>query len=201
MNFISVFVNGLYRENAVFRLLIGLCPTLAITTTIVNSIGMGIAVIYVLVCSNLFISLVRKMVPNKIRIPIYIMTIATFVTMVELLMGAYDPALSKSLGIFVPLIVANCLPLARLEAFAAKNTVISSVADGFGMGIGYTLALVLIAVFRELLGNGTLFHLPIFPETYKPILVMVLAPGGFLTIGYLLGFFNWFDSVQKKERA
>lgn len=199
MNMVNEFTKGIYRENAVFRLVIGLCPTLAITTTIVNSIGMGIAVIAVLVSSNLFISLIRNLVPSSIRIPIFIVVIATFVTIVDMLMAAYQPALSKSLGIFIPLIVVNCVILARAEAFASKNSPFVSALDGLGMGIGFTLSLVLISAVREIFGNGSLSGFPVFPAAYQPVLVMVLAPGAFLTLGYILGFFNWLDARKKRS--
>lgn len=199
MNLANEFTKGLYRENAVFRLVIGLCPTLAITTTIINSLGMGIAVIAVLVCSNLFISLIRNLVPAKIRLPIFIVVIATFVSIVDMLMAAYQPALSKSLGIFVPLIVVNCVILARAEAFASKNSALYSVVDGLGMGIGYTLSLLIIGAIREFFGNGTIAKIALLPHGYQPVLVMILAPGAFLTLGYVLGVFNWLDSMKKRS--
>lgn len=198
MNILQEFTKGIYKENPVFRLALGLCPTLAVTSTVENGLGMGVATIAVLVSSNFIISLVRNMVPKKIRIPIFIVIIATFVTIVEMLMQAYYLALYKSLGIFVPLIVVNCIILGRAEAFASRNSVIRSVVDGIGMGVGFTISLVLISSIRELLGNGSLYGLPILPSSYKPILLMRFPPGAFLTLGYLLGFFYWLD-MRKKD--
>ena len=198
MNIVNEFTKGIYKENPVFRLVLGLCPTLAVTSSVENGVGMGIAATAVLVSSNLFISLVRHMVPKKIRIPIFIVIIATFVTIVEMVMQAYNPALHKSLGIFVPLIVVNCIILGRAEAFASRNNVLLSVIDGIGMGIGFTLSLILISTIREIFGNGSFYGLPVFPSSYKPVLVLILPPGAFITLGYLIGLFNWFD-IQKKE--
>ncbi|MBT4485116.1 MAG: electron transport complex subunit E [Candidatus Latescibacteria bacterium] len=193
MSILKEFTKGIYKENPVFRLALGLCPTLAVTTSVENGIGMGIAATSVLISSNFIISLVRNFVPKKIRIPIYIIVIATFVTIVEMLMQAYNPALYKSLGIFVPLIVVNCIILGRAEAFASKNTVARSVIDGIGMGIGFTFSLVIISSIRELLGNGTFYGFPVAPLSFKPVLVMILPPGAFLTLGYILAFFHWLD--------
>ena len=193
MSVIQEFTKGIYKENPVFRLVLGLCPTLAVTSSVDKGIGMGIAASAVLISSNFIISLVRNLVPKRIRIPIYITVIATFVTIVELIMNAYYPALYKSLGIFVPLIVVNCIILGRAEAFASKNGVVRSVVDGIGMGIGFTLSLIIISSIRELLGNGTFYGYPVAPESYKPILYMILPPGAFLTLGYVLSFFNWLD--------
>jgi len=197
MNMVNEFTKGLYKENPVFRLALGLCPTLAVTSSVENGVGMGIAATIVLVSSNFIISIVRNMVPKKIRIPIFITIIATFVTIVEMLMQAYYPALHKSLGIFVPLIVVNCIILGRAEAFASRNKVIFSIIDGIGMGIGFTLSLILISTVREILGNGSFYGMSILPSSYKPVLLMILPPGAFLTLGYLLGFFNWFDKSEK----
>ena len=187
------FTKGIYRENPVFRIVLGMCPTLAVSTSVKNGVGMGIAATMVLVSSNLFISLVRNLVPNKIRIPIYIVIIAAFVIIVEMLMQAYQPALYKSLGIFVPLIVVNCIILGRAEAFASKNNPFVSVIDGLGMGVGFTLSLILISSIREIIGNGTFYGFPVAPSSFSPILMMILPPGAFLTLGYVLGFFNWLD--------
>jgi len=194
---IGEFTKGIYRENPVFRLTLGLCPTLAVTTSVENGIGMGLATMIVLVSSNIIISLVRNLVPKKIRIPIFITIIATFVTIVEMLMQAYNPALHKSLGIFVPLIVVNCIILGRAEAFASKKNVFISAIDGIGMGLGFTLSLILISAIREVLGNGTMLGIPVAPVTYQPVLLMILPPGAFLTLGYVLGFFNWLDMRKK----
>jgi electron transport complex protein RnfE len=164
-----------------------------------NGLGMGLAASIVLICSNFIISLVRNIVPKKIRIPIFIVVIATFVTIVEMLMAAYQPELYKSLGIFVPLIVVNCIILGRAEAFASRNGVIYSVVDGIGMGIGFTLSLVLISTVREILGNGSFYGTFVLPQAYKPVLLMVMAPGAFLTLGYLLAFFNWLETKSGKN--
>jgi len=193
LSIIKEFTKGIYRENPVFRLVLGLCPTLAVTSSVKNGIGMGIAATAVLICSNFIIALVRNLIPKKIRIPIFIIVIATFVTIVEMVMNAYQPELYESLGIFVPLIVVNCIILGRAEAFASKNNILYSVIDGIGMGIGFTLSLVVISTIRELLGNGTFYGMPVTPPSYQPVLYMVLAPGAFLTLGYVLGFFNWLD--------
>ncbi len=199
MNIVREFTKGIYKENPVFRLVLGLCPTLAVTSSVENGVGMGIAATAVLVSSNLFISIVRRWVPKKIRIPIFIVVIATFVTIVEMLMQAYYPALYKSLGIFVPLIVVNCIILGRAEAFASRHNVILSVVDGIGMGIGFTLSLILISTIREILGKGTLYGMPFLPASFKPVVVMILPPGAFITLGYLLGVFNWLD-IRKKNK-
>ena len=200
--YINEFIKGIYRENPVFRLALGLCPTLAVTTTVENGLGMGIASTFVLVGSNFIVSIVRPWVPKRIRIPIYITVIATFVTVVEMMMQAYYPPLYKALGIFVPLIVVNCIILGRAEAFASRNGVLVSVVDGLGMGLGFTLSLCIIAGIREILGSGTFFGFPVAPGSYQPVLLMILPPGAFLTLGYVLGFFNWIDmrtSAGKEE--
>ncbi len=199
MNLIGEFTKGFYRENPTFRIVLGLCPVLAVTTAVSNGIGMGIATTLVLVCSNFIISLVRNLIPGNIRIPIFIIIAATFVCIVEMLMQAYSPALYKALGIFVPLIVVNCIILGRAEAYACKNSVLFSVADGLGMGLGFTVNLVIVSAIRELFGNGTLMGFPVLPGGYQPMLVMVLAPGAFLTLGLLLGLSNWLD-MRKTER-
>ncbi len=199
MNLIGEFTKGFYRENPTFRIVLGLCPVLAVTTAVSNGIGMGVATTLVLVCSNFIISLVRNLIPGNIRIPIFIVIAATFVCIVEMLMQAYSPALYKALGIFVPLIVVNCIILGRAEAYACKNSVLFSVADGLGMGLGFTVNLVIVSAIRELLGNGTIMGFPVLPGGYQPVLVMVLAPGAFLTLGLLLGLSNWLD-MRKTER-
>lgn len=196
MSIVTEFTKGIYRENPVFRLVLGLCPTLAVTGSVENGVGMGLAATIVLLCSNFIISLFRNLVPKKIRIPIFIVVIATFVTMVEMLMAAYQPDLHKSLGIFVPLIVVNCIILGRAEAFASRRPVLHSVIDGLGMGLGFTLSLVIISAIRELLGNGSFYGMPVLPAAYKPVMVMVMAPGAFLTLGYVIGFFNWLESKK-----
>ena len=193
MNLGKEFIKGIYRENPVFRLLLGLCPVLAVSSSVNNAIGMGVSATFVLVCSNIVISLIRNFVPSKIRIPIFIMIIATFVTIVELVMAGFFPVLSKSLGMFIALIVVNCIILGRAEAFASKHRIILSIFDGLGMGIGFTLALIIIATFREILGNGTWLGIPVLGSNFKPVLLMILSPGAFLTIGFLVGFLNWFE--------
>lgn len=192
------FFKGFYKENPIFRILLGLCPTLATSNSLQNAIGMGAAATFVLCCSNVIISLIRKGVPNKIRIPIYIIVIATFVTIVDLTMAAFTPALSKALGVFVPLIVVNCIILGRAEAFAGKNGAYLSLLDGLGMGIGFTLALTTIAILRELLGSGKLWGIPLLGSGFEPMLIMILPPGAFITLGLFIGFFNWLEKKQKK---
>lgn len=184
------FLKGLVKENPIFVIMLGLCPTLATSTSLNNTIGMGLAVTFVLVFSNIVISAIRNIVPNKVRIPCFIVIIATFVTIAELFMKAYFPELNNALGIFVALIVVNCIILGRAEAFASKHGVMASIADGLGMGLGFTLALSFIALIREVLGNGSAFGIK-FIKGYEPILVAILTPGGFLTIGYLMGYFKW----------
>jgi electron transport complex protein RnfE len=191
-------IKGLYKENPVFRLALGLCPTLAVSNSVQNAVGMGAAATFVLLCSNVIISLIRKGVPKKIRIPIYIVVIATFVTIVDLVMAGFAPALHKSLGIFVPLIVVNCIILGRAEAFAGKNGVFHSFLDGLGMGIGFTFALTIIGVVRELLGDGKLWGIPMFGSNFEPVLLFILPPGAFLTLGLFLGLFNWLDLRAKR---
>lgn len=197
----GVLKNGIVTENPTFRLVLGTCPTLAVTTSALNGLGMGAAATFVLVCSNLAISLLRKFIPDQVRIPAFIVVICTFVTMVQLLMQAFVPSLYESLGLFIPLIVVNCIILARAEAFASKNTPILSVADGLGMGIGFTLALTLMGAIRELIGEGSVFGLSVLGESYEPMILIILASGGFLTFGLLLGLFNLIVKKLDKKRA
>ena len=189
------FSKGIFIENPTFRLALGLCPTLAVSTSIVNGFGMGVAATFVIVGSNVIVSSIRNFIPAKIRIPCFIVIIATFVTIVELTMKAYFPLLSKALGIFVPLIVVNCIVLARAEAFASKHGVVKSIFDGLGMGAGFTLALVLISGIRESLGNGTLLGLTI-TKGFEPALLFILAPGALLVIGILIGLVNYFTDKR-----
>ena len=196
-----VFFNGIIPENPTFRLVLGTCPTLAVTTSALNGLGMGAAATFVLVCSNIAISLLRKFIPDQVRIPAFIVVICTFVTMVQLLMQAFVPSLYDSLGIFIPLIVVNCIILARAEAFASKNTPLASAADGLGMGVGFTLALTLMGAIRELIGNGSVFGFSVLGASYEPMLLIVLASGGFLTFGLLLGIFNLLVKKIEKKRA
>lgn len=182
---LNTVLNGILRENPVFALVLGMCPTLATTTSAINGMSMGLATTFVLICSNVVISLLKNLIPNKVRIPAFIVVIATFVTMVQLLMQAYLPAIYEVLGLFIPLIVVNCIVLGRAEAFAAKNNVGLSALDGLGMGLGFTLALTLIGAVRELLGTGSLFGMNLYSETYG-MLIFVLAPGAFIVLGYLM---------------
>ncbi|MBD3376523.1 RnfABCDGE type electron transport complex subunit E [candidate division KSB1 bacterium] len=199
MSVVKTFSRGLYEQNPVFKQALGLCPTLAVTGSVINGLGMGLAATFVLICSNLLISAIRKGVPPRIRIPIYIVVIASFVTVVDLSMAGFMPDLHKSLGIFVPLIVVNCLILGRAESFAGKNNVGLSFIDGLGMGIGFTFALVLLGAIRELLGNGSLLGIPMgfLGANFEPVLIMILPPGAFLSIGFVLGFFNWLENRRK----
>ena len=201
----TVFFNGIIPENPTFRLVLGTCPTLAVTTSALHGLGMGAAATFVLVCSNIAISLLRKFIPDQVRIPAFIVVICTFVTMVQLLMKAFLPALDESLGIFIPLIVVNCIILARAEAFASKNGPVLSAADGLGMGIGFTLALTLMGAIRELIGNGSVFGISLLGASYEPMLLIVLASGGFLTFGLLMGLVNLavrkFESKHAKKEA
>jgi electron transport complex protein RnfE len=190
MKMLGEFVKGLWRENPTFRIVLGLCPTLAVSTTVINAIGMGVAATFVLIGSNIFVSLVRNVVPEKVRIPCFIVIIATFVTIADLFMKAYAPLLSRSLGMFVPLIVVNCIVLGRAEAFSSKEPPMKSILDALGMGVGFTWALILIAVIRESLGNGTLLGIQLI-KTFEPPLFMILAPGALLTIGLLIGLINY----------
>ena len=196
----SIFLNGVIIENPTFRLVLGACPTLAVTTSAINGIGMGAAATFVLIGSNVVVSLLRKFIPNNVRIPAFIVIICTFVTMVQLFMQAYLPSLYESLGIFIPLIVVNCIILARAEAFASKNPVLASAVDGLGMGVGFTLALTLIGMIRELIGSGTLFGFKIMGAGYEPMLLFVLASGGFLTFGILLGVINAITNHLKRDK-
>jgi electron transport complex protein RnfE len=184
------FIKGFWSENPIFRLVLGLCPTLAVTTSAENGLGMGLASTFVLVCSNLVISSIRKFIPKKVRIPAFIVTIATFVTIVDLVMNGYFHALHKSLGLFIPLIVVNCIILGRAEAFASKNPMWVSIIDGLGMGFGFTISLIVLGAIREVIGNGTIFNISIFGEGYLPLLLMILPPGAFIVLGILLGLMN-----------
>lgn len=186
----SVFFNGILTENPTFRLVLGTCPTMAVTTSAINGIGMGLAATFVLLGSNVVISLLRRFIPDKIRIPAFIVVICTFVTMVQMLLQAFIPSLYESLGMFIPLIVVNCIILARAEAFASKNTVLYSAVDGIGMGLGFTLAITLMGLVRELIGNGTAFGLPVFGESYEPMLLAILPAGGFIVYGLMLWIMN-----------
>ncbi len=186
---LKVIVNGIIKENPIFVLLLGMCPTLATTSSAVSGMSMGLATMFVLIMSNKVISLLKNLIPDMVRIPAFIVVIATFVTIVEMMMKAYVPALADSLGIFIPLIVVNCIVLGRAEAFASKNKVFASILDGFGIGLGFTFALTLLGAVRELLGTGKIFSVSIYPENFGS-LVFVLAPGTFIVLGFLIATFN-----------
>jgi electron transport complex protein RnfE len=197
--YLKTFTNGLLNENPTLRLMLGTCPTLAVTTAAINGIGMGIAATIVLVCSNLVISLLRNVIPDKVRIPAFITIIAGFVSVVQMLVKAFAPAIDKSLGIFLPLIVVNCIILARAEMFASKNPVLPSVLDGLGMGIGFTATLTAMGAIRELLGAGTLFSLPITSNFIDPMVLFLLPPGGFFVFGMLVAASNALAKKQGKK--
>ena len=189
MKGLKVLLNGIIQENPIFVLLLGMCPTLGTTSSAINGFSMGLATTFVLVCSNVTISLFKNLIPNQVRIPAFIVLIATFVTIIQLSMEAYFPALYESLGLFIPLIVVNCVVLGRAEAFASKNNIFLSMMDGLGMGLGFTLALSLLGMLRELLGTGKLFGAVIYPENFGSLL-FILAPGGFIVLGYLIAIIN-----------
>ena len=199
MSLVKDLTNGIYRENPVFKLALGMCPFLAVTTSVENAIGMGAAATFVLICSNFLVSLFRNLIPSKVRIPCYIVIIATFVTLVDMVMNAYLPDLHRSLGIFIPLIVVNCIILGRAEGFANRHPVLNSLADAVGMGVGFTLAMIILASFRELLGNGTWLNINVLGSSYQnqPLLIAILAPGAFILLGFILGFFN----ILEKRRG
>lgn len=207
-SFLHVFLNGLIWENPTFTLMLGMCPTLAITTAASNGVGMGLATTVVLVCSNLFISMLRHVIPEKVRIPAFIVVIASFVTIVELMLKAFLPALSATLGLYIPLIVVNCIIFARAESFAFKNPPLLSLADGLGMGLGFTGAITLLSIIREALGSGTVFGLQVMPANFQPMGIMLNVPGGFVTLGVLLILINALKeyaagraAVRKEEQA
>lgn len=196
----KTFLNGIFAENPTFVLFLGMCPTLAVTTGVVNAIGMGLSTMAVLICSNIVISLLRKFIPDKIRIAAYVVIIAGFVTIVEMLLNAYVPALASSLGIYIPLIVVNCIILGRAEAFANSNGVMASIMDGLGMGLGFTAALTLIGAVREVLGAGTFAGISLFGSGFQPVSIMILPPGAFLTLGCLLAIINIIVAKRKKTK-
>jgi len=189
MNQWNNFTKGFFKENPIFVLLLGMCPTLGVTSSAINGLGMGLATTFVLVMANIVVSAVKNIIPEKVRIPSFIVIIAAFVTVVELTMQAYLPALFKSLGLFIPLIVVNCIVLGRAEAFASKNNIVSSAIDGLSMGLGFSLALTMLGSIREFLGSGMLFGIKIYPEDYG-MLIFVLAPGAFIVLGYLIALIN-----------
>lgn len=197
MNPIKILKNGIIDENPTFVQVIGMCPTLAVTSSAINGVGMGLSTAAVLTCSNFVISLIRKFIPDSVRIPCYIVVIASFVTIVQMLLQGFVPALNDSLGVYIPLIVVNCIILARAEAFAGKNGPVASLFDGIGMGLGFTLALTVLGAVREFLGNGSIFGLTILPETCKTLL-MILPPGAFFTLAFLMVLVNLFKN-RKQE--
>lgn len=201
-NLKKIFFNGIITENPTFRLVLGMCPTLAVTTSVLNGLGMGLATAFVLVCSNLVISLLRNFIPSKVRIPAFIVVIASFVTIVQLVLNAFLPDLASSLGLFIPLIVVNCIIFARAEAFASKNGPLASMTDGLGMGLGFTVSLTLISAVRELIGSGTLLGFPVLGANYPGVLLFVLAPGGYITLGLVMVAFNTvMGRIDKRRRA
>ncbi len=199
--FLGVFLNGLIIENPTFVLMLGMCPTLGITTMAMNGIGMGLATTVVLTCSNLFISMLRNIIPDKVRIPAYIVVIASFVTMIDLMMQAFLPDLRAALGTYIPLIVVNCIIFARAESFAAKNPPMLSVADGLGMGLGFTCSITLLSMIRELFGSGSIFGARLMPESYQPMAIMNQVPGGFITLGIMLILVNFIRQAIKNRSS
>lgn len=196
---LSVLSTGLFKENPTFVQLLGMCPTLAVTTSLINGIGMGLSATFVLVFSNLVISLIRKFIPNKIRIASYIVVIAAFVSVIEMLLKAYLPSISDALGLFIPLITVNCIILARAESFASKNAPVPSIFDGLGMGLGFTLGLSILSSVREIIGQGTLLGFPILGASYEGALMFILPPGAFLSLGIILAIYNMIKD-KKGER-
>jgi len=194
------FIKGIWKENPVLRLLLGLCPVLAVTTSVENGLGMGMAATFVLVCSNIVVSLLRSIIPARMRIPCFIVVIAAFVTIVDLVLQGFFFELSKSLGVFVPLIVVNCIILGRAEAFAYKNGLFYSLIDALGMGVGFTFALAAVGSVREILGNGTWLGFPVPPFTAHPWIIMILPPGAFITLGLLVAGMNWITQQQDAKR-
>lgn len=194
MNYIKILKNGIVKENPTFVLLLGMCPTLATTTSAINGMSMGLATMFVLICSNIAISLIKNLTPDKVRIPVFVVVIASFVTILQMCLKAYLPDINKSLGIFIPLIVVNCIILGRAEAFACKNGPVGSLFDGVGIGLGFTLGLTLLGMVRELLGAGSIFGIVLLPETYN-ILLFVLPPGAFITLGFLIAIVNKFKKA------
>lgn len=191
--------NGIVKENTTYAQVLAMCPTLAVTTSVENAIGMGIATTAVLMMSNIAISAIRKLIPDKIRIPAFVVVIASFVTLIEFLLKGFVPSLYKSLGLFIPLIVVNCVILGRAEAYASKNKVIPSLFDGIGIGLGFTLGLASVAILRELFGAGKIFNLQVLPTGYQPAIIMILAPGAFFTLGILMALINLYRIKNAKK--
>ena len=197
----SVFMNGIITENPTFMQLLGMCPTLAVTTSLQNGLGMGLSATAVLICSNLLISLLRKIIPDKVRIAAYIVIIAAFVTLIDMSLQAFLPDLATSLGVFIPLIVVNCIILARAEAFASKNPPLQSAVDGLGMGLGFTLALCIISAIREILGAGSIWGITLYGGAVQPATILIMAPGGFIVLGLLVGAVNFILKKVKKGES
>lgn len=189
MNYLKILINGIVKENPTFVLLLGMCPTLATTTSAINGMSMGLATAFVLICSNVAISLIKNLTPDMVRIPVFVVVIASFVTVLQMCLAAYMPAINESLGLYIPLIVVNCIILGRAEAFACKNGPLQSAFDGIGIGLGFTLGLVSLGAVRELLGAGSIFGVTLLPETYN-VLLFVLPPGAFITLGFLIAIVN-----------
>lgn len=196
----EILLNGIIKENPVFVLLLGLCPTLGVTSSAINGFAMGVATMAVIVFSNMLISLFKNMIPSKVRIPAYIMIIASLVTIVQMVMQAYVPGLYKVLGLFIPLIVVNCIVLGRAESFASKNTVFKSILDGIGSGLGFTLALTILGAIREILGSGSIFNIKFIPEGSEGALIFILAPGAFITIGFIIAFQNYLKARKSEVK-
>ena len=189
MNYLNIIKNGITKENPTFVLMLGMCPTLATTTSAINGMSMGLATMFVLICSNVVISLIKNLTPDMVRIPVFIVVIASFVTILQMVMQAYLPDIYSSLGLFIPLIVVNCVILGRAEGFASKNGPVASLMDGIGIGLGFTIGLTLLGICREFLGNGSIFGLTLLPETYN-MLMFELPPGAFITLGFLVAIVN-----------
>lgn len=195
-NPLKIIKNGIIDENPTFIQVIGMCPTLAVTSSAINGIGMGVSTAAVLICANVAISLLRKIIPDKVRIPAFVVVIASFVTIVQFLLQAYMPELNDALGLYIPLIVVNCIILGRAEAFASKNSAIDSLFDGIGQGLGFTLALAVLGLVREFIGGGTAFGMQILPEAFPQTLIFIMAPGAFLTLGFLMALLNHFKNKK-----
>lgn len=200
MKFLNPIKNGIFAENPTFRLVIGMCPTLAVSTSAINGIGMGLSTMAVLIGSNMVLAAIRKIVPDKIRIPIFVVVIASFVTIVAMLLEAFVPAIYKALGIYIPLIVVNCIIIQRAEAFANQNTVLSSLADAVGMGLGFTIALTLMGSVREILGAGSIFGFNLLGANYEPAMIFIQSPGAFLTLGFLMALVNYISYKRKEKK-
>ena len=194
MNYFKIISNGIIKENPTFVLLLGMCPTLATTTSSINGMSMGLATMFVLVCSNIVVSLIKSLTPDKVRIPVFVVVIASFVTILQMCLKAYLPEINKSLGLFIPLIVVNCIILGRAEAFACKNGPVASLCDGIGIGLGFTLGLTLLGTVREFFGAGSIFGFTLLPETYN-VLLFILPPGAFISLGYLIAIVNEFKKA------